>query len=144
MSDRCYLLDVNVLVARVFEDHIHHRAAKTWLSTPNLEWATCPFTEAGFLRYATRPGKNSIDMGQATAILEELTQQPGYRYLSISADWQTLTRPFFKRLHGHNQITDAWLLGIAIQEGLILATFDRAIPHMAAEHRENVFLLENQ
>jgi uncharacterized protein len=37
-----------------------------------------------------------------------------------------LSGPFFKRLFGHNQITDAYLLGVAIHEGLVLVTFDLA------------------
>jgi predicted nucleic acid-binding protein len=49
-----YLLDVNILVALLDEDHIHHQRATAWFDTPGLQWAVCPFTEAGFLRYMTR------------------------------------------------------------------------------------------
>jgi toxin-antitoxin system PIN domain toxin len=141
LSDACYLLDVNVLVARIFEDHIHHGIAREWFSTPRLEWAICPFTEAGLLRYATTPGRGGLSIGEATAILEKLTQHQGCRYFFFSHGWQTLTKPFSKRLHGHNQITDAYLLGLAVQERLILVTFDRAILHLAGEHQDHVLVL---
>ena len=80
-------------------------------------------------------------MEQATAILERLKQQPGYHYQPIAADWQTLIQPFSKRLHGHNQITDAYLLGLAIREGLVLTTFDKALLHLAGEHKNHVLVL---
>jgi uncharacterized protein len=136
-----YLLDVNVLVALLDEDHQHHRRATAWFDTPGLQWAICPFTEAGFLRYMTRPKTGDVTMEEATVMLERLAQEPGYRYQAISAGWQTLCGPFFKRLFGHNQITDAYLLGVAIHEGLVLVTFDKTIWHLAGEHSRHLFIL---
>ena len=136
-----YLLDVNVLVAILDEDHIHHQAATKWFDTPGLQWAICAFTEAGFLRYMTRPRTGGMSMEEATAMLTRLTQEPGYRYQPISADWTTLCGRFFKRLFGHNQVTDAYLLGLAVRDGLVLATFDRAILHLAREHHKHVLIL---
>ena len=81
-------------------------------------------------------------MEQAAIMLERLKRKPGYSFQPITADWQTLTVPFAKRIHGHNQITDAYLLGLAIQEGLVLTTFDRALLHLAGEHGKHVLVLE--
>ena len=136
-----YLLDVNVLVALLDENHIHHALVTAWYSTPNLQWAICPFTEAGLLRYMTRPTAGDLTVEQATAMLARLSEQPGYRYQPIAYDWHTLSAPFVRRLFGHNQVTDAILLGLAIQEGLVLATCDRAILHLAGEHSRHVLLL---
>lgn len=84
-------------------------------------------------------------MNEATAILTQLAQNPGYRYLPITADWQTLCSPFSKGLYGAKQVTDAYLLGLAIHEGLILITMDKGIVHLAGnEHRERVLLLVKQ
>jgi uncharacterized protein len=137
-----YLLDVNVLVAILDEDHVHHEAATRWFDTPGLRWAICPFTEAGLLRYMTRPKTGDMSMEEAAAMLAQLKQEPGYHYQSIFADWFTLSGPFFKRLFGHNQVTDSYLLGLAIQDGLVLATFDRAMLHLAGEHCGHVLILE--
>jgi hypothetical protein len=137
------LLDVNVLVALLDEGHIHHRRATSWFETPGLQWAICPFTEAGFLRYMTRPKTGDVSMEEATVMLERLAQEPGYHYQAISAGWQTLCGPFFKRLFGHNQITDAYLLGLAIRDDLVLVTFDRTILHLVGEHSSHVFLLSS-
>ncbi len=137
-----YLLDVNVLVAILDEDHVHHRAATKWFDTPGLEWAICPFAEAGLLRHMTRPRTGNLSMEEVTAMLAQLAQEPGYHFQPVSADWLALSGPFFRRLFGHNQVTDAYLLGLAIHNGLVLATFDRAMLHLAGEHSKHVLLLD--
>jgi predicted nucleic acid-binding protein len=140
-----YLLDVNVFVALLSENHIHHQLVTTWFSTPGLQWAICPFTEAGFLRNATTPRPGQISMSEASAVLARMAQELGYHYLPITADWQTLCGPFSMRLYGTKQVTDAYLLGLAMHEGLILATMDKGIVHLAGgEHRKHVLLLEGK
>jgi len=142
LSEPRYLLDVNVLVARFSQIHIHNRLVTAWFSTPGIQFAICAFTEAGFLRIMTGARPGQITMPDATAILNQLTQHPGYRYLSITADWQTLCSPFFARLYGTNQVTDAYLLGLAVRENLVLFTMDKGILHLAGkEHRKHVLLL---
>ncbi|MEA2258691.1 MAG: uncharacterized protein QOJ51_1516, partial [Acidobacteriaceae bacterium] len=89
-----YLPDANVLIARAFEVHTHHRMASKWFNAPGLQWALCPFTEAGFIRYATDTGKGrgNLSMGEATAILETLAQHPGFQFHPVTHDWRTLTK----------------------------------------------------
>ena len=138
-----YLLDVNLLVALTTRSHVHHGPAKAWFyASPGLRWSICAFTEAGFLRNATAPRSGQVDMGEATAILRQLAHHPGYHYLPITADWQTLCGPFFPRLYGTKQVTDGYLLGLALREGLILTTFDKALIHLAGEHKRHVLVLE--
>lgn len=145
MSKAEYLLDVNVFVALLSENHIHHQFVTEWFNTPGLRWAICPFTEAGFLRNATAPRAGQITMSEATAVLARMTQQPGYHYLPIAADWQTLCSPFFTRLYGTKQVTDAFLLGLAVRERLVLVTMDKGIVHLAGnEHSQLVLLLEGK
>lgn len=138
-----HLLDVNVVLALVDNSHTHNDVALEWFETLNLQWAMCAFTEAGVLRFLTRPKTSGLSMDQATLVLEDLKQRPGYHYLPITVDWQALVKPFSKRVHGHNQVTDAYLLGLAVREGLVLTTFDKAIVHMAGEHAKNVLILES-
>jgi uncharacterized protein len=127
------------------ENHIHHQFVTEWFNTPGLRWAICPFTEAGFLRNATAPRAGQITMSEATAVLARMTQQPGYHYLPIAADWQTLCSPFFTRLYGTKQVTNAFLLGLAVRERLVLVTMDKGIVHLAGnEHSQLVLLLEGK
>jgi toxin-antitoxin system PIN domain toxin len=136
-----YLLDVNVLIALLDEEHIHHPVVTEWFDTPGLQWALCPFTEAGLLRHMTRPNIGDLNMEEATAMLAQLTREPGYHYQPMTADWPTLCGEFFKRIFGHRQITDAYLLGLAVREGMVLTTFDRAILFLAGERKKNVLIL---
>lgn len=137
-----YLLDVNVVIALLDEAHAGHQTAEEWFDTPGLEWALCAFTEAGVLRFFTRPKTGDMSMEQVAAMLERLKEQPGYRYQPITVDWQTLTEPFFKRLFGHKQVTDAFLLGLAIHAGLVLVTFDGGIQPLAGAYSKYVLRLE--
>jgi predicted nucleic acid-binding protein len=142
LSEARYLLDVNVLIALVTVDHMHHLLVTEWFSAPGRQFAVCALTEAGFVRNATAPRPGQLTMIKATAILEHMAQHPGYRYVPIAADWQTLCSPFFARLYGTQQVTDAYLLGLAVREGLVLVTMDRGGVHLAGkEHSRHVLLL---
>lgn len=84
-----HLLDVNVVIALLDEAHTHHEAISAGFDTPGLQWALCAFTEAGVLRFLTRPKTGEMSMEQVTAMLERLKQQSGYHYQAITADWHT-------------------------------------------------------
>jgi uncharacterized protein len=142
LSKTRYLLDVNVLYALTTRDHIHHALVKAWFyDSPDLQWAVCAFTEAGYLRNATAPRSSQIAMSDATTTLKRLAGHPGYCYVPLTADWHILCRPFFARLYGTKQVTDAYLLGLAIREKLVLVTVDKGIVHLAGEHKRHVLLL---
>ena len=140
------LLDVNVLIALTSIEHPQYPAAQRWFdSLVDEEWGLCPLTEAGYVRVVTNPASGPImrTFLQAAAILEDLSQQPDYCYWSIFESWAKLTAPFASRITGHQQVTDACLLGLAIKEGGVLVTFDRGLKYMAgAEFRMNLLVLE--
>lgn len=141
-----YLLDLNVLIAIADPDHLHHGAIKEWfrLSDPQ-DWAVCPLTEAGFVRVITNPiyQGGAWTLEQATEILAELAARPGYCYWPIADGWVALTAQFASRIFGHQQVTDAFLLGLAIKENGVLVTFDRGLKYLAgAEFRGNLLILE--
>ncbi len=140
------LLDLNVLIALTEPCHTHHKKARNWFTSTGKEsWGICPFTETGFLRITTNPafGPGPRTMGQAIAVLQSLKKYPGFCYWQINKSWLDLTARFAGRIFGHQQVTDAYLLGLAIAENGVLATFDRAIIRMAGrEFAGNVFLVE--
>lgn len=143
MSKQKYLLDVNVLIALAEPKHVHHQAVMRWFNTPGLDWGLCAFTEAGFLRVATHPIAGSYTLAESTAVLASLTNHPGYRFWPISTGWATLAAPFQERVFGHQQITDAYLLGLAVKENGVLVTLDKAIKFLAgAAYSKNVLVLE--
>jgi len=139
------LLDLNVLISLTDSEHRHHQKARNWFaSSPKQDWAICPFTEAGFLRVTTNPAfAPARTLEQAIAILQALQRYPGYRYCPVDKNWVALTAPFASRIHGHQQVTDAYLLGIAIEEKRVLVTFDKKFQYLAgAKFSRNVRLLE--
>lgn len=117
----------------------------SWFKDPGLRWSICAFTESGFLRVATAPRPEQITMKEASSLLDQFAQHPGYRYLPIDANWQTLCSPFFPRLYGTRQVTDAYLLGLAVRSGSILVTLDKAILHLAGpDHAKHVLVLKGE
>ena len=128
------LLDLNVLIALTEPGHIHHQRAQEWLKTSGQsDWGVCPLTEAGFVRVTTNPSYRPVprSMEQAMAILQMMKAYPGYSFWEIEESWVTLTAPFAARIFGHQQVTDAYLLGLAIKNNGVLVTFDEAILKLA-------------
>ncbi|HEX8712671.1 MAG TPA: TA system VapC family ribonuclease toxin [Terracidiphilus sp.] len=143
---RRHLLDLNVLIPLTDPDHIHYQKAQAWFDLSREgEWGLCPLTESGFVRVTTNPAylPRPRTLAQATYILDDLAKQPGYAYWPIMESWTKVTAPFRSRIFGHQQITDAYLLGLAIRDGGVLVTFDRGVKHLAgAEYARNLLVLE--
>ena len=125
---------------------MHYGMAQVWLDSSGKDnWAICPLTEAGFIRVTTspafRPGPRTLE--QTVAILQMLKGESGYWYWEIDESWVVLTAPFVARIFGHQQVTDAYLLGLAIKEDGVLVTFDRGLKYMAGkEFSRNLLVLE--
>lgn len=141
------LLDLNALIALGDHDHEHHAAMQRWfISSGREDWGVCPLTEAGFIRGTTNPNYRpaSRTIAQAQAVLADFAAHSGYRYWPIAEKWAELTAPFSARLLGHQQVTDAYLLGMAVKEGGVLVTFDKGIRYLAgAEYSGNVLVLDS-
>jgi hypothetical protein len=143
LSKPKYLLDVNVLIALAEPEHMHHKAAMQWFGTRGIDWGVCAFTEAGFLRVTTNPKLGAHSLEESTRVLAGLAERPGYRFWPVTASWSSLAAPFAARIFGHQQITDAYMLGLAITENGVLVTLDKAIRYMAGpEYGKHVLVLE--
>ena len=144
MHSEKYLADVNVLIALVDEGHEHHMMAKTWFDTSgHSDWGVCAFTEAGFLRVTANSKLGSLSVVEATRALAIFAEHPGYRFWPMSESWVDLVEPFCERVFGHQQITDAYLLGLVVRAGGVLVTMDKGIQYMAgAKYGQHVLVLE--
>jgi len=132
------LLDVNVLLALMDSDHIHHQPALAWWrSDRGYGWASCPLTQNAFVRISCQkgyPGRQTA--AQAIEQLRLQLAEPSHAFWSddISiADDGVFERG---RILGPNQITDTYLLALAVKNGGRLVTFDRAIPISAVRGAE--------
>jgi uncharacterized protein len=139
-----YLLDVNVLIALTEEGHEHHKAVTRWFATPGLDWGVCAFSEAGLLRISMNPNVGNLSEKEAIAMLATLTGTPGYRFWPMTTGWIDLAAPFRDRLFGHQQVADAYLLGLAVKENGVLISLDRAILYLAGpQYRKHLLVLES-
>lgn len=129
------LLDVNVLVALHDPAHPNHEDAQRWFGRNRKRgWATCPVTVNGFVRVLSNPAYPTVTAtpAEVASRLRALCAGPGHEFWSDSVSLldESLFRP--QAIAGHQQITDTYLLGLAVRHGGRLATFDRSIPLKAA------------
>ncbi|MXZ69890.1 MAG: PIN domain-containing protein [Acidobacteria bacterium] len=124
------LLDVNVLIALAWPNHVHHGAARSWFARWRATgWATCAMTEAGFVRVSCNPSavKQSVTPAEAIALLSRLRQLESHTYWAMDRSITALPSAILARIQGHRQITDAMLVALAMQYGGQLATFDAGL-----------------
>ena len=126
----CFLLDVNILVAMAWPTHRAHENVQEWLSRHALEgWATCPLTQTAFVRILSNPAfsPNALTPGDALTLLRANLGHPGHRFWADELSLAQAVEPLTPRWTGHQQVTDAYLLGLAMHKKGKLATMDRAI-----------------
>jgi len=125
------LLDVNVLVALFDPAHPNHEDAHRWFGRNRKHgWATCAVTINGCVRVLSSPSYPTVDAtpAEAASRLRVLCGASDHLFWkeSVSLLDETLFR--LEAITGHRQVTDMYLLGMAIRNGGRFATFDRSIP----------------
>ena len=139
------LFDVNTLLALFDDNHVHHRRASNWWGEHRDEgWATSSTTQNGFLRIISKPSyRQPLRLADALLLMRHQIE------ISDHELWvellSLLDANVFDHSHilGPNQITDVYLLALAVANNGRLVTFDRSIPLTAArgaEHRHLVVL----
>jgi toxin-antitoxin system PIN domain toxin len=124
------LLDVNVLLALLDVDHVDHGTARSWLEEEiNAGWASCAITQNGFVRIVSQPRYPSpVPPAEAIRLLEQATRTEQHEFwpcdLSV-LDSRVIDRT---RVHGPRQVTDVYLLALAVAKGGRFVTFDRTVP----------------
>jgi toxin-antitoxin system PIN domain toxin len=133
------LLDVNVLVALAWPAQESHSLVRTWFAGIREEgWATCSVTQGGLVRVLSTPAlKTNLKPAAAIRILEESTRDPFHHFWTEEPGFLPLVVPFADRLQGHRQVTDAFLLALAIRNQGRLATLDRGILALARSPEEH-------
>lgn len=123
------LLDVNVLIALLDADHTSHRSALAWFSDHASDgWASCPITQNGCVRIMSHPGYPNAR--SVLEIVQRLRAATGDRTHEFWPDSQSLLDEGLidaARVHGPRQLTDVYLLALAVKNGGHLVTFDASI-----------------
>ena len=139
-----HLLDVNVLIALLDVRHVAHEAAHDWFGQWSKQgWATCPITQNGFLRIAGAKyyAPNPLPVSQLSEMLGRFCSQPDHRFWSEDFSLLDSARVNHGQITSTAQITDTYLLALAVRNRGRLATFDRRLSVRAVEGGEEALLI---
>jgi len=127
------LLDVNVLIALLDAGHVHHAVATRWLGdhlsdSAGAGWASCPLTQNGCLRMlANRAYPRPQPVAAVATRLAEATTTPHHAFWPDDLSVLEPARFTHERWLDSRQITDAYLLALAVHRGGVFVTLDRGI-----------------
>ena len=123
------LLDVNVLIALLDADHEHHNAARQWLQGNDRHgWATCPITENGCVRIMSQPRyPSALPASDVAERLLEATRSHRHEFWPDAHSILDRSVVAWPQVQGPKQVTDTYLLALAVQRGGCFATFDSRI-----------------
>jgi hypothetical protein len=125
-----YLLDTNLLIALLWPSHERHDLALKWFTRHRAKgWATCPVTQVGFVRILSNPAfsRDAVQPREAIHVLSANTAARDHTFWPDELPVAEAVAFTGVRLMGHQQVTDAYLLGLAIRRGGVLATLDQRI-----------------
>lgn len=115
------LLDANLLIALVIEEHIHHGPAERWSVDRAAPFATCPITQGSLVRFLVREGATGEE---ARRFLNDVLLDDRHRFWPDDLGYDRIE---LGAVVGHRQVTDAYLAGLARAHGGRLATLDRGL-----------------
>lgn len=132
------LFDVNVLLPLFDIAHIHHAPARNWWALhKSTGWASCALTQNGFVRVISKAAyQRPIALQTALSLLTEQLQEADHEFWPDDISITDATVFDRSNILGPNQITDVYLLGLAVKHGGRLVTFDRGLPLKAVRGAE--------
>jgi len=129
-------LDTNILIALAWPNHVHHGEVMEWFLQKAVSgFCTCPITQTGFVRISSNPAftANAVTPAEALTLLRKISELPGHEFWpdDISLLDATVIDP--DRVHGPRQLTDVYLVALAVRHAGHLVTFDRSISVQSAK-----------
>ena len=124
------LLDVNVWVALFDDAHQFSGQANAFIEKRGVKIATCPLVENGVIRVLSLPSygrRGGLSIQRVRERLQQACATLDHEFWPDDISLRDNQRVNFNRVQGHNQITDLYLLALAVHRGGCLATFDQAI-----------------
>lgn len=124
------LLDANVLIALADQDHLFAKEARDWFKTTGASgFATCPLTENALVRIMANKSypSGARPVGLLLEILREYRKLPGHRFWPDDISLCDLELFSPEMLQRSADVTDSYLLALAVRNNGRLATFDRKL-----------------
>jgi uncharacterized protein len=137
-----HLLDINVLIALMDPDHAFHHRAHAWWGGTGRSWASCPLTETGLLRIMASYSYSKttrFTVADIASRLSAFTDQSDHAFWPDTLSIRDAQHFRHATVLSSKQLTDLYLLALAVENNGILATFDqhiplRAVPTASAAH----------
>jgi predicted nucleic acid-binding protein len=124
------LLDVNVWIALFDDAHLFSERANAFVETPGIRISTCPLVENAVIRVMNLPSYGrggAVGLARVRERLRQACTSLDHEFWPDDVSLRDDASADFTRIHGHNQITDVYLLALAVRHGGCLVTFDQAI-----------------
>lgn len=125
-----HLLDVNVWVALLDEAHVHHIQALTFAQRLKVKIATCPIIENGVIRILNLPGYSRLGPAGFETVrnkLQQICTHLDHEFWPDEVSLRTESGVNWSRVLGHNQITDIYLLALAVARKGCFVTLDHRV-----------------
>ena len=119
-----------MLIALLDSDHTSHDSAINWFSKhARRGWASCPITQNGCIRIMSNPGyPNPLPVQAVIERLADACHQDIHEFWPDEVSLLDSDVVDSTRIHGARQLTDIYLLALAVRHEGRLVTFDTAIP----------------
>lgn len=130
------LLDINIWIALFDMDHAFAERANDWIAQERPDIASCPLIENGVARIMSSAGYSKAvrqSVADITSLLRQACAHTDHQFWPDDLTLRDSQVFDVTRLHGSRQITDAYLLALAMAHGGRFVTFDGAIP-LSAVH----------
>ena len=124
------LLDVNVLLALLDADHAFHQRAHAWWRRERPAWASCPLTENGFIRVMVSVNYSQtrkFTVGELAAQFRSFAESTAHSFWPDAISLGDHRHFCHAKILSSQQLTDVYLLGLAVENNGRLVTFDRHI-----------------
>ena len=125
-----YLLDVNLMIALAWPSHVHHLPAQRWFQRIGQKgWASCPMTQTAFVRISSNPKfiDGAVSPQEAISLLMKATASKDHEFWPDDLEFTGGSTIPVTHLIAHRQVTDAYLLGLAMKRSGKVATLDSGI-----------------
>lgn len=123
------LLDVSFLLAALDANHVSHAIARKWLETHiGHGWSSCAITQNGFVRIVSQPRyPNRLAPEVAIERLEKACSSNHHVFRPCDLSFLSGTKIKRREILGPNQVTDTYLLALAVHHGDRFVTLDHRV-----------------
>jgi hypothetical protein len=124
------LLDVNIWIALLDDAHQFSARANAFIAQRGTRIATCPLVENGVIRVMSQPAygrQGGVPMQTVRARLQQACKELDHEFWPDDITLRDDSKFDFSRVQGHHQVTDLYLLALAVHHGGRLVTLDQGV-----------------